>query len=376
MSGLGGILDRHVFARMAAVYGLCVVAFVLLFLVVDGFSRLDEFIASAKALEQQGLSVWGVALRFYATKVPRILSLVGPYLTLFAGIATILSIARANEVVPVLTAGRSFHRLLVPVYVFAAATAAVLVVFEERVVPRSIRENEILDRLVSKQGRVEVSRIPHLTDGNHRFAAGRWFPKEQRLSDVVCPSFVDPAGKLPPGSLEVKDLVYRRHPGTKQVGWFPRDGVLIPSGTGEGGRVLGTVRLPPDRPVAFNFTPDDIDVLAASGEEGIERRKLEELHRRFPDQHQWAVDLHTRTTRPVSSFVLLLLGIPFVATTEKRSIAWGLGLALGICMAYFAVDFVCREIAIRGELAPVHALWIPPVLFTAVALALMDKVTT
>jgi lipopolysaccharide export LptBFGC system permease protein LptF len=376
MRAPGGLLDRYVLTRVAAVYGLCVATFILLFLVVDGFSRLDEFIASSSVLEQQGTSVWSVALRFYATKVPRIVSLVGPFMTLFAGIAAVLSLARTNEIVPALMAGRSFHRLLAPVYLFAALATAALFVFEDRIVPGAIRENQILDRMVSKKGRVEVGKIPHLNDGPNRFAAGRWFPKEQKLTDVVCQRYTDPDGRLPVGSLEVKELFYRRHPRTGEVGWFPKDGVLVPSAPGPDGRVLGSVRLPVDRSVAFRFTPEDIDVLAASGEEGIDRDKLAELHRRFPRQHKWTVDLHTRTTRPLSSFVLLLMGIPFVASPEKRSIAWGLGLALGICICYFAADFFFRELGSRGDLNPVVAVWAPIVLFTAAAFALMDRVTT
>ena len=373
LSGLGGTLDRYVLRRMAGIYGVCVVCFVLLYLVVDGFSRLDEFISSAKAIEQQGLSVWSVALRFYATKVPRVFSLVGPYLTLFAGIATLLSFARSNEFVPMLTSGRSAHRVLLPVYAFAITIAGVLVVFEERIVPSAIRENVLLDRLVGKQGKVEIDDIPHLTDGAHRFSAERWFPKDQRLSGLACQRFVDPSGKLPVGILEVEDLRWRINTQTGVVGWYPRGGTLTPTSLGEGGRVLGTVALPPDVPLYFNITPQEIGFKVSSSAEGIPTADLLELRRQEPRNPRWAVDLHTRVTRPVSSFVLLLLGIPFVASPEKRSIAWGLGLALGLCIAHFFVDFGCREIAMRGEINPVVALWTPPVLFTCIALAIMDR---
>jgi lipopolysaccharide export system permease protein len=322
--------------------------------------------------------VWSVALRYYATKTPRIVSIVGPYMTLFAGIATILSLARTNELVPMLTAGRSVHRVLLPVYLFAALAAGTLIVFEERVVPRAIRENALLDRKVKDFGKVEVGRVPHLTDGTNRFSVGRWFPREQKLTAVVCQRFTDPSGALPPGSLEVKEMFFRKHPATGVVGWYPVDAVLRPAGVGPEGRVVGAITLPFDRPVPFRYTPDDIDVLADSAEEGLERRKLVDLQRRFPTQHKWAVDLHTRTTRPVASFVLLLLGIPFVATPEKRSIAWGLGLALFVCLGYFLVDFLCRDIGANAwqGVNPVAAVWTPPILFTAVALALMDRVVT
>lgn len=376
-SAIGGILDRYVLLRMASTYGLCLTSFLLLFLVVDGFSRLDEFIASRAAFAQSGESVWGVALRFYATKLPRIVSVVGPYLTLFAGIATLLSFARTNELVPMLTAGRSAHRVLLPIYVFGALAAATLVLFEERVVPRAIRENVLLDRKVKDQGRIEVSRIPHLTDGAHRFSVGRWLPQEQKLTAVVCRRFTDPSGRLPTGALDVKDLRYRRHPKTGVVGWFPWEGgVLTPAEPGPDGKLLSPIRLPVDEPIAFHFSPELIDVLAASGEEGLPREKLAELQRLFPSQHHWAVDLQTRTTRPVSSFVLLLLGVPFVMSLEKRSIAWGLGLALAVCVVYFGADFLFREIGARGDLNPVVAVWTPPILFTAIALSMMDRVGT
>lgn len=373
-----GTLDLYVLRRVASVYGLCIATFVLLFLVVDGFSRLDEFLGSAKELREQGENVWAVAGRYYATKVPRVISIVGPYMTLFAGIATILSLARTNELVPMLTAGRSLHRVLLPAYLFAALAAGTLVLFEERVVPRATRENALLDRKVKDFGRIEVGRVPHLTDGPNRYSVGRWFPREQKLTAVVCQRFTDPRGKLPSGSLAVKELYYRRHPRTGVVGWYPVDGVLTPAPSGGGSRVGDPIRLPLDEPVPLGYTPDLVDVLADSAEEGIERAKLVQLQRQFPLQHKWTVDLHTRTTRPVASLVLFLLGIPFVASPEKRSIAWGLGLALVLCVGYFFADALFTAAGVRA-LGGIHAevwVWTPPVLFTAVALALMDRVVT
>ena len=378
MKGAFGTLDRYVLTRMASIYGICVASFILLFLVVDGFSRMDEFIASAKAIEAQGTSVWSVVLRFYATKTPRIVSYVGPYLTLFAGIATILSLARTNELVPMISAGRSVHRILLPVYVFAIAAAGMLVYLEERVVPAAIRENDRLDRMVRDQGKVELSKIPHLTDPETglRFSVGRWYPREARLTTVLCQRYIDPAGRLPPGALDVAELVYRRNPKTKKVGWYPVGGKLLPAELGPEGQVLPAIRLAPDVPIAFGFTTEEIDVFASTGEEGIDRAKLVELQRRYPRQHKWAMDLQARTARPIASFVLFLIGIPFVASPEKRSITWGLGLALGVCMAYFGADFLFRELGARGALNAVAAVWIPPVLFTSAALSLMDRVVT
>lgn len=376
MNGAGGLLDRYVLRRMAATYGLCLLTFVLLFLVIDGFSRLDEFIRSADALAQEGRSVWTVASQFYATKTPRIVSTVGPYLTLFAGIATILSLARTNELVPMLTAGRSAHRVLLPVYLFAALAAGGLLVLEESVVPGAIRANERLDKTIKDQGKVEHKSLPHLSDGRNRLAAGRWLPSAESLMDVVCQRYEDPSGRTPSGTLRVRALHYRKHPHTGEVGWYPSDGVVSPSAPGPDGRALPDVRLREDVPLAIGLTPARIDAEASSGDEGLDRAHLEELIRLRPHEAQWAVRLHTRTTRPVASLVLFLLGIPFVVSPEKRSIPWGLGVALALCIAFFATDFLFQELALRAALNPAVLVWTPPVLFAAAALALMDRVVT
>jgi len=372
-----GLLDRYVMRRLLSVWGLCILSFVLLFLVVDSVARLDDFTAAAPAFRKAGISVWGVALRFYLTKIPEIVTLVGPYLTLFAAIATFLTIARQNEYVPMIVAGRSAHRVLLPVYAFAAISAAVLAVAEEAVVPQAARENEILGRMLKNKGKVELKRIPHLRDGPNAFAAARWLPAERRLVDVTCPLFRDPAGKLPDGSLSAAFLEYGRNPLDGVIGWYPRDGELVPRGTDADGRVRPPVRLPPDVPLTVRFGPSDVEVLAAGGEPGITRAQLLKLRRRYPMQHGLTVDLHQRFTRPLSSVVLLLLGIPFVARVEKRTVAAGLGIALGVCAAYFGVDFLCREVGQRGDvLDPAFAVWLPPVFFTAVALSLFDRIAT
>lgn len=377
MNGVGGILDRSVLRRLASVWGLCILGFTLLFLVVDGIARLDDLLEAAPDLRAAGHSVGSVALRFYLTKLPAIVTLVGPYLTLFAAIATVLGIIRQNEWVPMLMAGRSAHRVLAPVYAFAALSAVLLAVAEEAVVPAATRENSILDRMIKDRGRVELKRIPHLRDGPNAFAAERWFPADRRLTGVSCPLFRDPTGVLPDGTLEATALSYRRRSDTGEVGWFPTDGVLVPRAPAAGGgRVPAPVRLAPDRPLPVRFTPNDIDVLAAGGEPGVSRTQLLALREKYPRQHGLTVDIHTRFTRPLSSLVLLLLGIPFVARAEKRTNAAGLGIALGVCVAYFGVDFLCRELGQRGDVNPVLAVWLPPVLFTAVAASLSDRVAT
>lgn len=374
MNGFFGVLDRYVLGRLLGVWGLCIAGFLALYLVVDITSKADDILAASDAIEAMGRSTSATAIRYYATKLPLMATSIGPYLTLFAGIATLLSLARNNEYVPMIMAGRSVHRVLLPVYLFAATTVCLFAAAEEYVVPAAQSENAILDRIIKKKGRVHVSKIPHLNDRGNVFAASGWNPEERNLLGVTCLGFTDPEGRLPVGTFEASALVWRSHKGV--VGWYPQNGVITPTGLSSDGRVVPPVRLPADRPVHFRFTPEEIDVLAAGREPGMTRETLLRLRQLHPQQHDLTITIHQRFTRPLSSLVLLLLGIPFVAGPVKRSIAQGLGVALFCCVAYFFTDFLFRELGTRGDLNPVVAAWLPTILFTSLAAALFDSIVT
>src|SRR5882724_1842987 len=115
----GGLLDRYVLRRFLGAYGLCLFGFLLLFLVMDFFARLEDISSSRAAIENAGESVWVVVAEYYLTKLPFMLVTVGPFLTLFAAIATLITFGRHNEITPMVAAGRSHHRVLAPIYVFA-----------------------------------------------------------------------------------------------------------------------------------------------------------------------------------------------------------------------------------------------------------------
>ena len=56
-----GTLDRYVARRFLGIYGICLLGFVLLFLVIDGVSRIDDFMEAREELPEK-VSVLALAL--------------------------------------------------------------------------------------------------------------------------------------------------------------------------------------------------------------------------------------------------------------------------------------------------------------------------
>ena len=81
---------------------------------------------------------------------------------------------------------------------------------------------------------------------------------------------------------------------------------------------------------------------------------------------------HVLLTWPLVNLVLLLLGLPFVFRLGERNLYVGLGIAIGLCTAYFAVDTVLLDLGRKGTLPPGVAAWLPLLLFGSLSLSLRD----
>ena len=379
MSAVGGLLDRYVGRRFVGLYGLCVLGFVLLFLVVDGVGRIDDFIDARESLAP-GESITALAIEYYVSKIPVFSVLFAPYLTLFAAIACLMTLTRHNELSAMISCGRSLHRVLLPVYVASLVITAFLLVAEQQVVPASLRRIESVERRLEHDKSSRGEQPPHLRDAINTLVAERWVPRDLRLVGVSSIGFRDPEGRLPEGKLTAEALVYRRRAADGRLGWFPIGGTLTPAGKDATGRLADPVPLPRDEPLLFLLTPTEIDILVESEVAALSSAKIRELRRLYadkPDQvAQLSLQLHSRNARPFANLVLLLLGLPFVARPGQRSIAAGLAVAFGCCVVYMTGDLIAQELGSRQAVGPLTAAWLAPLVFGAVALARLDRAVT
>jgi lipopolysaccharide export LptBFGC system permease protein LptF len=364
-----------VLRRFVGAYGLCLAGFLMLYLVIDFSMRVETLFDAAPAMRKAGLAFWPLVLEFYGTRLVWFATILGPFLTLFAAIAALIAFGRHNELTPMIAAGRSHHRVLAPVYAFAALVAAAFALAEDQIVPPLMKRNAAIENTFDPGKHGDAP--PHLRDeatGNI-CSAQKWLPSQQRLLDVHVLSYHDPTGRLPDGRFDAAALVFARNKKTKVVGWYPVDGTLTPNAPGVGGALPPLRRLPPDEPIAFKMMPRDVDLATALAEPGLTRAELTALIAAHKDRYDLMMQLLTRLSRPASSLVLLLVGLPFVLRHGQRTIAAGLGVALCTCGAYMAVDFFCRQLGNRGEIAPLVAAWFAPALFGSVAIARLDRVS-
>ena len=93
--------------------------------------------------------------------------------------------------------------------------------------------------------------------------------------------------------------------------------------------------------------------------------------KRVPDQGAALLTKYIRITEPLNSFIMLLLGVPFILSRE-RNIKASAGLCLLSVMGFYASIHICRNIS----LAPALSAWLPLLVFGPLAAASFDSIKT
>jgi lipopolysaccharide export LptBFGC system permease protein LptF len=367
----GGHLDRYVGSLYLASYVTAFLIIVGLFLILDMASNLEGYL---EAWADGSRAPTLLIVRFYLLQIPFLYLQVAPFITLVAGQFTVAKLLKHSETVAALAAGVSAHRLLAPVFLAGFASAAVMFALRELATEtiadrrdeyRYVLEHKQRDRVYTN---VRVRDLSYLVElGEYRPAAGSPPRPEARGLDAIRQSTSQPWTLT---EVVATTAVYEEHDG--------RNAWRLEGGLRRESQQQGLQREEPVQYLeGFDFTPR-----VALAEVRAEQNPLElsfgearELSRRDPDNVVNQTLLQYHLTFPLACVVLLLVGVPLLLRHEKKGIE---GLAQGslLCVFYFAVDFICRNLGLQGGLDPMLAAWLPVLVFGSLGLVFYDAMRT
>ncbi len=106
------ILDRYVLRSFLEPFLLCFLGFLGIMIVFDLFDNSNDFMAGKARLILIGV--------YYAHQIPHFIMLSMPVGLLLALLYSLSRLSRSNEIISMLTAGRSVPRILIPLFIFCA----------------------------------------------------------------------------------------------------------------------------------------------------------------------------------------------------------------------------------------------------------------
>lgn len=346
-------LDRYVASYFMSSYGVCLLFFLGMFILIDLFAKSDEVFERAADIREMGHAVSALLVRYYGLLAPFIFLQVAPFVTVMAAMFAVTRLRRNNELIPMIVSGRSVFRVLAPVFVFAVLLAGFMVVVQQFVAPGLADGRERYKALLF-EGEDE-----RLVDGSYHVGGSRYvfvrdYDMDRRTIARFDVSELDSQDPPIVGSAARWDEERRR---------FVYE-VEAPAGDGA---TLREVHALPE-----SLTPDLIEA-RTRGPHDLSYTQAEFLFRRTGEA-RWKVLLHYHLTFPLSNLLLLLLGLPFVLNQQSRGIMLGMVVSILICAAYFAFDAVMRNLGDKDVLHPVLAAWFGIIFFGSLGVVLVDNV--
>jgi lipopolysaccharide export system permease protein len=351
------LLDRYLSGRFFAAFPFCLLAAVAVYVIFDFFVRVGE-------LAEYGPRTAHV-VEYFVFKTPRVLSQVYPAAMLFAVLVAIGGLAEQNEVLAMKACGVSPVRMLVPLAAAGALLSALLLAWNETVVPpAAARSRYVLD-----------VRIRNRLDEGFFNARWLWFRTAQGYVNV---EYFDATRNVLHGiRLHELDEAF----GVRQV-------VMVPRATWVGdewqfahGRVVTFAgedgvffRAATAADLRIELPPEEMRRKRRQSYEmgyGELRRQVSGLRREGIDVREYVVDLDAKIATPFAGLVSVMIGLPLAVRTTRRSgMVRNAALGFGVSFVYWMASAVALAAGHAGTVSPFVAAWAANVLFAAVALAL------
>lgn len=356
-----GRADRYVLTGFGLTLFFTLALIAVLFVVADAFQNLDEFV-----LHLRRSGAWGglgLLGRYYAAKFLVSVGSFGEIAAVAPAVVFAASMARSNEFVAVLAAGRSLPRAVLPVFAGCAAVGAAAFCLRTAAGPTLVRSENasarvIFDRAKTMGGALSVQGRSGAT--SCALSVEEYDPASRRargfracLVEPTAP-FVDiraasaewdssrGAWVFSPAAKKWSYPVSAGGPAVEELAEFPT--------------CLG-----PDLLEAEEMGPGVLSTGALFRE-----RSRPEL----------AAALHERLALLLSPVALALAAVPFVLTTDRSRVFTGVAVAALVIALYEVVARSFVAAVASGHLPALVGAWLPPVAFGAAGALGLKRIGT
>jgi lipopolysaccharide export system permease protein len=344
-----GLLHRYVCRQFLRFFWLGLAGCVALFLVVELFDRMDEF------LERRVF--WSDVLRYLLFKSPGMVYQMMPAAFLLSSVLTFSTLNRHNEIVAVRAGGMAPLRLAWPLFCLGGIGCVVLLVAQEYLLPytnhtyhliwRTRIQREKMDPRLGlfKQGQSWYRAMPRL------WSVQQSQPLENRFLGVSIYE-LDATGAI------------RRRYDAAEARWDPQ-GWVLQQGTLRAFETDGAFAGPPEDFVQRRFDFPERPTEMSAVKKRPEEMSLHEMQTYIRQlQHQgvptvpYLVEFHGKLAFAVVCIIMAGFGVP-LALRLNRSGGTGRAIGLTLCcgLGYWIVHSTAMAFGQNGLLPPVFSAW-------------------
>ena len=364
------ILDRYALRTFMQPLVFCFVAFCSLYIIADLLDNMKDF--------QDAKAKFRDVLGFYASLLPFVFVTVVPYSLLLAALYSLTRMSRANELISLLSTGRSLARVLRPVLLCSAYVAALAAAANYYWAPRAEESRKAVVRALSSKGArtIRAESIMFRNSVTRRTWYVSSFPLSlrggrERMRGLQMRE-EGPDGRL------VRSILAPTATWTPSGGWRFYDGgqVLYEKGIAiaappfpvgaDGQRMLAAPEITetPWSLVSYALKADFMGVPELLAYLKSHPEATEEKIAPFRT-HLWH-----RFALPWQAIAIMLFGIPLAVSYSRRGALGGIASCIFIFAIFRFADNLFLNLGKGGHLPPWLTVWMPHLIFGSLGLVL------
>ena len=352
-------LDWYIIRKYLVTFFFAIILFSFISVVIDLTEKVDELIEKSVPLKETIFS-------YYFNFLPYIDTLLSPLFIFISVIFFTSRMAYRSEIIAILASGISFYRMLVPYFVTSIFLAILLLYANHFLVPNTNKKRlafeytyidnpyRYLDQNIYLQ--IEKDKYVYMENFHPKEGVGYKFSYEV----------------IRDGKLEYKlrgdkiEWIEKDH-NWRIKNYFTRTYNELGEKLTKGASI----------DTSLNFEPSDIFQRVSVKEEmntPALRQYIETLKLHGVEKIEfYLIELHRRTADAFTVFILMLIGVA-VASKKVRG-GSGLHIAVGVALSASFIIFTrfTTTFSTNGNLSPFLSVWIPNIIYGALAVWLIVR---
>ena len=354
-----GIIDRYIIRKFLGTFFYALALIILVAVIFDASEKMDDFIEKNAPLK-------AILVDYYLNFIPYFANLFSPMFVFIAVIYFTSRMASNTEIVAILNGGMSFNRMMRPYFISTAFLALLSFFLNGWVIPHANKlrlEFEyayiknpftIKERNIHRQ--ISPGTLIYMESYNARENIGFRFSLE-KLKEGKRIYFLN-SDRIQWDSTQGKWRIEN---------YFIRTINGMEEHTERGFR----------KDTALSFEPKDFRIRGSSIE-AMDNGALNEFisEQKFQGSSsidEYMVEKYRRFSFPFATFILTGIGVSLASRKVRGGIGLHLGMGILLSFAYIVFMQIGTTYAAKGEFPPLLAVWIPNIIFAAIAYYLFRR---
>lgn len=357
------ILDRYVLSKFLVPFLYCFFGFIAIWLVFDLMDNIGDFI--------EGRAGFAFIVRFYLAQLPQVMSLILPMCMLLALLYSLTQMSRSNEIISMLTAGRSVVRILLPLFAIGLALVGVITFLNYEGAPHAEKTKKAMLKELNSGRKADQRAISgHMFRNRQDFRT--WYMR-----------------KITPAQNKINDvqIIQQDKDGVIQRQWYARSAIYDTARRAWNFEDLKIVDQTPEGDIAraelhktFQLTDwSETPWRIASSTMNSDYLSVPELrdylrnNADFPENRlaPFRTQLENRWAVPWTALIVVFLAAPLGIVYSRRGILGGVAMAIALFFLLFASSSLLVTLGKGAHLAPAIAAWSAYVFFLGVGFLLL-----